>query len=355
MLMFNINYNFYCIGELYFEITNCNPKERFLCTLYDGDEKLYSSEIGLNGWIATDSRKYISNYFAELKSLTDGKITRISFLENLKGKRVYIPFGSSSLGDTIAWIPYCLAFQKKYECKVIVSTFKNFLFDYPELEFTNPGFIVNNIVAMPELGWHWDKTKEPVNPATIPLQEAACKILHLDYEEILPNLVSNQVRLIEDKYICISTTSTSQCKHWYYWKELITDLKKLGYRVIELSQDADDFGAEFIEDKSLLNVMNYLKYCDFYIGLSSGISWLAWAMKVKVFMISNFTESNHEFTCIRIDNRNVCNGCWNNPKFKFDKGNWWYCPEHEDTPRQFECHKSISHTDVYLKILEHHP
>lgn len=343
-------YNFYCIGKLFFEITHCNSKERFKCTFYDGSLKLYEAILGTNEWMSTDSRKYIGNYFVHVESLSTGKITIISFLEHLKGKRIYISFGSSSLGDTIAWMPYCLEFQNKYECKVIVSTFKNYLFDYPELEFVKPGDIVNNIVAMPEIGWHWDYTKEPENPATVPLQKAATNILHLDYVEIRPKLVKNQTRVIEEKYVCISTKSTSQCKHWYYWKELIIELKKLGYRVIELSQDADDFGAEYIEDKSLNNVMNYLKYCDFYIGLSSGISWLAWAMNVKVYMISNFTENNHEFECIRIDNRNVCNGCWNNPKFKFDKGNWWYCPEHEDTPRQFECHKSISCSDVLKKL-----
>jgi autotransporter strand-loop-strand O-heptosyltransferase len=121
--------------------------------------------------------------------------------------------------------------------------------------------------------------------------------------------------------------------------------------VIELSQEANDYGAEKLEDTSLERVINHLKGCEFYIGLSSGISWLAWAVKAKVVMISNFTETNHEFECIRVENRKVCNGCWNNPKFRFDKGNWNWCPEHEDTPRQFECHRSISVDDVLEKLV----
>jgi autotransporter strand-loop-strand O-heptosyltransferase len=61
-------------------------------------------------------------------------------------------------------------------------------------------------------------------------------------------------------------------------------------------------------------------------------------------MISNFTNPDHEFqtNCIRIINQNTCRGCWNNPLFRFDKGSWMWCPEHEETPRQFECHKLIT-------------
>jgi autotransporter strand-loop-strand O-heptosyltransferase len=61
-------------------------------------------------------------------------------------------------------------------------------------------------------------------------------------------------------------------------------------------------------------------------------------------MIANFTNSDHEFSknTIRITNESVCHGCWHNPLFRFNKGDWNWCPEHENTPRQFECHKSIS-------------
>ena len=54
--------------------------------------------------------------------------------------------------------------------------------------------------------------------------------------------------------------------------------------------------------------------------------------------------------CTRITNTSVCNGCWNNPLFKFDKGNWNWCPEHEGTERQFECHKSITSEMVINQI-----
>ena len=100
--------------------------------------------------------------------------------------------------------------------------------------------------------------------------------------------------------------------------------------------------------------MNVIHHSEFMIGLSSGLSWLSWAIGKHVVMISNFTEENHEFTsnCTRIVNKSVCNSCWNNPNFKFDKGDWSWCPVHKGTQRQFECHKSITGEMVINKIKE---
>ena len=96
------------------------------------------------------------------------------------------------------------------------------------------------------------------------------------------------------------------------------------------------------EDKSIENTMNLIHYSKFFVGLSSGLSWLAWALKKDVVMISNFTQADHEFKCIRVTNTNVCHGCWNDPQYKFDKGDWGWCPVHKGTDRQFECQTSIT-------------
>ena len=90
------------------------------------------------------------------------------------------------------------------------------------------------------------------------------------------------------------------------------------------------------------NAIDYIGNSEFFIGLSSGLSWLAWALGKKVFMISNFSEAGHEFSCYRLTNTNVCHGCWNNPDFKFDKGDWEWCPINKGTDKQFECQKSIT-------------
>ena len=104
------------------------------------------------------------------------------------------------------------------------------------------------------------------------------------------------------------------------------------------------------EDLPMSEVMSIIHHSEFFIGLSSGLSWLAWALDKQVVMISNFTEDNHEFDCIRVTKKNVCHGCWNSPEHTFDKGDWDWCPLHKGTPRQFECHTSITAQDVISSL-----
>jgi autotransporter strand-loop-strand O-heptosyltransferase len=348
-----LKYNLNLVNGLFFELINTWENKEYRVRFLDHNVEIYSTMLKKGQW-AKINRKYLSKYFVEI---WDGEILkeRISVLDHIKGKKVFISFESKALGDSIAWIPYCLQFKNIYQCDVVVSTFLNDFFApvYPELTFAPRGSVVHNIVAMFELGWYWDKDREPVHPATIPLQQAASNILNLTYNEIQPRIAfTPKDRPMSEKYICISTRSTAQCKHWYYWSELISYLKEQGYRVFEISKEADDYGAERLMDISLENTMNYLHHAEFFIGLSSGLSWLNWALGKQTVMISNFTTADHEFqsNCIRVTNPAVCNGCWNNPLFKFNKGDWNWCPEHEDTPRQFECHKSITVDHVIASL-----
>ena len=87
------------------------------------------------------------------------------------------------------------------------------------------------------------------------------------------------------------------------------------------------------------------------------MSWVAHAMGKKVAMIANFTEDWNEFDLslsdyIRITNKNVCHGCWNviDKDFTFDINDWYWCPKHKDTNKQFECHTSITPEQVFNEI-----
>jgi autotransporter strand-loop-strand O-heptosyltransferase len=162
-------------------------------------------------------------------------------------------------------------------------------------------------------------------------------------------------RPIKEKYITIATNSTAGCKFWTKdgWQHLVNHLHSLGYKIINVSKENNPFkNVERLKDTSIENTMNVIHHSEFFIGLSSGLSWLSWALGKHVVMISNFTEPDHEFTtnCTRIIKKDVCNGCWNNPDFRFDKGDWNWCPVHKGTQRQFECHTSITHEMVIEQI-----
>jgi autotransporter strand-loop-strand O-heptosyltransferase len=112
--------------------------------------------------------------------------------------------------------------------------------------------------------------------------------------------------------------------------------------IVNTSKEDNPFdNCEKIVDTSIEYTIDCIRQSDFFIGLSSGLSWLAWAIGTPVVMISNFTEADHEFSCYRVSDTSVCHGCWNNPNFIFDRGDWDWCPEHKGTERQFECHTKI--------------
>jgi autotransporter strand-loop-strand O-heptosyltransferase len=151
--------------------------------------------------------------------------------------------------------------------------------------------------------------------------------------------------------------STTQSKYWNNptgWREVVSYLKGLGYRVICIDQkpvhghglvwNHIPHGAEDeTGDRSLAERVRWLRHADFFIGLSSGLSWLAWAAGTPVVLIAGFTHPVNEFTTpYRVINYHTCNSCWNDPLVRFDHKDFLWCPRHKDTPRQFECTRLIT-------------
>lgn len=350
-----MDFVFHCVNNPYFEVKYNKPKQ-FKIKIFDDRGNLhYQNDINSNNWVKLN-REYYTKWTVKL--WTDDTLIYKNTLD-FSSKRVFISFDSHSLGDTVAWIPYCSEFQKLHNCELIVSCNWSELFKkvYPEIEFVPPGSTVHNIFGMYEIGWFWDNKKEPELPNTIPLQKTITNILGIDFKELRPKIdFTSGLRPYKEKYVTIATHSTSGLKYWNNpngWQELVDYLISKDYTVVSISkEDSELKNILKLSDTSIKNTMNVIHHSEFFIGLSSGLSWLCWAMNKHVVMISNFTEKDHEFTtnCTRITNPNVCNSCWNNPMFKFDKGDWNWCPEHKDTPRQFECHKSITSNQVIDKI-----
>jgi len=337
------------VGQPYLEIKS-GLKADFKVQYFDGDKLVYENTIGSNCWVKLN-RQYYTKWHS--KVYMDGKLIHDNVLD-LEGKRVYIALSSKSLGDTIAWAPYAVEFQKKHRCEVIMSTFLNKILDIPEIELVEPGTVVPNIYAQYNIGWFYDSNKEPVLPNTIKLQEAATNILGLDFKEMSPRLMyASKKALPDSKYVTIATNSTSGCKFWTKegWQGVINYLHEKGYKVINVSLEENPFdNCEQIINHNIYDTMALIDHSEFFIGLGSGVSWLAWALGKEVVMINNFAEEDHEFECIRITNKNVCNGCWNNQNFKFDKS-WDWCPIYRNTPRQFECQRSITADDVINRLV----
>lgn len=345
------SYNFitHFVDGVHFEIVG-NSHSNFRVQFSDKlGNILYEEIIKCNSWIKLN-RKYYTDW--NIKVWENDQLVYNEDV-SLKNKRVMISFESNSLGDTLAWMPYCDEFQKKHDCFLFVSTFKNFLFtmQYPNINFIEPAEVVENLYAKYDLGWFYDFNKEPILPNTIPLQQTATNILGLEYKELKPKLNFTprmNVASTDKPYVCIAPDSTAGCKEWSLenWQGVVDFIINKGYDVVNVSIDSKyNLKNVFVPSNLTLDVtMQIIHYSEFFIGLSSGLSWLAWSLNKHIIMIANFTKADHEFSsdCTRITNENVCNGCWNNKNFKFDKGDWNWCPIWKGYDKHFECQKSIT-------------
>ena len=279
-------------------------------------------------------------------------------------RKVLVNFKSSSLGDTICWLPYVEHYRTRNDCKVYCFTFKNEYFkqSYPEINFINAeDFKEFNFSETINVGLFKDTPFEVKNAG---LSNVASYYLGLEHKELKPKIdILNKQKKIEGKYVCIAVQSTAQAKYWNNedgWRKVVKYLKLLGYKVVCVDKNYDfgkgdfrnkppkeaiDKTGDFPLQERITDIYN----CEFFIGLSSGLSWVAWALAKKVILISGFTKPNNEFnTPYRPINKDVCYGCWNEEVF--DRGNWTWCPHHEGTERQFECSKNISFEMVKEEI-----
>ncbi len=324
---------------------------------------VYKTTLSPNTWCTTSNKCYKEyniniNYKNQLVA---------SHKFDLKGKNVLINFESKSIGDTLAWIPYVEEFRQKHQCNVYCVTFWNewFVNTYTNVKFLPVGSPnPENLYAKYLIGWFQpvDPNRNPIDYKKIPLQKTASDILGLEYKEIRPKIeIAEGVRPIKEKYVCIAQFSTANTKHWHYpsknsnkgWQTIVNWLNAQGYKVMVISKQPTSLQnvIDRTGDFPIEHRINELKWCEFFIGIGSGLSWLAWAVGKKVVMISGFTFPFCEFQTnnINVHNFNVCNGCFN--KFQFDRGDWNWCPEHKDTDRQFECSINITPQMVIDRIV----
>jgi autotransporter strand-loop-strand O-heptosyltransferase len=128
----------------------------------------------------------------------------------------------------------------------------------------------------------------------------------------------------------------------------------MGYQVVIIQQEPNQWSnvVDLTGDIPIEHRLEVLRGAEFFIGLPSGLSWLAWAAEIPVVMISGFSDefAEFQFDLYRVTNKSVCNSCWNDPTQIFDKGDWWWCPRNKNTERHFECTKTITPEMVMERI-----
>lgn len=337
--------------------------------LIDLDEDKVVESAYVSGGELFKSKK---RYFAKWKVLITSYVGTGGTFEheyNAEGKEVLIRMAFGALGDTFGWIPYVEKFRVKHKCRLILSVDPKFipLFEntYPEIKFITKEAVGN---YAPYASYKVclfgvnNRTCQPYDYRKIALHKHAAYILGVDDTEEPPRFDLSAPRTIMEPYVCISSFGSTQCKCWNNprgWLDVVNFLNDSGYRVLDIDKYRGygsgwhfnylPYGSEnFTGDKPLQERIDLLHHADFFIGLSSGLSWMAWGCKIPVVMISGFTYPWHEFyTPYRVFNETVCHGCWNEER---SNGDFFWCPRHKGDDRQFECTRKISSEQVIETI-----
>lgn len=335
------------MGDLikeFVSVTGC------ILSVTDEVERLQSPHFKFSGsdeslFYRTLNTDQIISYFAPVLAATEN---------------VLIYLRSTSLGDSISFLPYADEYARRRGIICSVATSFDFLFEgnYHNLKHVPFTANLSSYTDVIYCDYIYD----------MPLQLGFAKQLGIsDAGKLRPVInKSKEQRPTNKKYVCFSMHSTAQAKHWNNnggWEKLCDMLTKKGYTPVCIDRHYS-FGVEGCWNEipkncfnktgmELAGMINWIEHCEFFIGLSSGLSWVAHALGKKVVMISGVTTADNEFDedCIRIHRTDLCNSCFNFPsKHLFDAGDWYWCPMHKGTSRAFECTKRISAKQVMDSI-----
>jgi autotransporter strand-loop-strand O-heptosyltransferase len=325
----------------------------------------YRTTLSENTWAASNI-----SYYVDWKVIVRDNATQdILFVDRhmFIGKKVHIVFDSAALGDNIAWMGVVDAFNKKHNCKVSASTFFNDIFkeQYSDIEFVEPNTYFSNFDYTYKLGFFEKSHLSPNDCKNVSLQQLAAGILGLhEFVETIPKItVKEKETEIKNPYVVIATQSTAQAKYWNNpgsWEKIVDFLKEKNYDVVCVDKHKIYGSGEYMNtspvntiprhERTLDQTIATINEAEFFIGLGSGLSWLAWALNKHVVLISGFSNPMSEFStnCTRIFNDKGCNSCYN--RHKFDPGDWLWCPDQKGTDRMFECTKNITPEEVIQAI-----
>ncbi len=304
------------------------PSGNWHVTIRDYDSGLLFYDGDVSEVILVSMEKYYIHW--QIEVYRDGELV-FGHIFDPVGQKIRLFFVSKLIGDMLSFLPYVPMIRDMYRADVSIKINENMkdickrLFpdirQFEEIEENTYAsyYLVSGLGGM----WGWI----PMDGRMIPMTQTGQVILGLPYPaEKLP--WPTGPRIIKEPYVCIGVQASSAGKGWHYphgWDEVTDYLKGLGYRVLcidrekkyrskltdytmEIPQGAEDFTG----DRPLLERADMLHHADFFLGLCSGLSWLAYTADCPVVMIGGFSLPWTEFpTPYRVYNRLLCNGCYN--------------------------------------------
>jgi autotransporter strand-loop-strand O-heptosyltransferase len=272
---------------------------------------------------------------------------------SLENMDVMLHIDSFCLGDTICWGSLLEAFVENHKpSKLCVTTFWPELFrDTDRISFLSA---VSDETHVCDRFISSGYDKRNLNHVRHGMFWAAKESMKLpqDARVDLSIFRKHQFQRQQNK-ITIAPESKKKIARWDYlgnygWQEVVDRLNSNGFEVHNVSHEQmlmlrgvhSHHGNDDINE-----ALRHICESRIFIGLGSGLSWLAWAYGIPVVMIAGFTKPFMEFPCYRVINPHACFGCFN--VFTNVTSS---CPIFQGTPRANECHNSITPDMVMAQV-----
>lgn len=316
--------------------------------------------------------KEVFNYIKDIWNYIDEKSAIVTKdLEKVESETL-VEIKTNALGDTIGAVAVIEEFRKKSDKKisVICNNIDIFKKSYPFIKFYNTN---SNFEYLPSKNlWKLDDMyfNEKISTTykfDVPLLKGFADDFKLEDLSNIKIKVDNpnKPRPVKNKYVCFGIHSTSQCKYWNYpggWDDLAKYFRKRNitpvcvekYESFGITNHFNTLPMKTVKKIGMPfdDVLNYISHAEMFIGISSGLSWVAQGLGVPTVIISNATSKDNEFVdekTLRIYDESVCHGCFH--KYKFDPMDWLWCPVYRnDENKRFMCTKAITTEMVIEKI-----
>ncbi len=330
------------------------PRGDWHIRVSDADSEVVFLDQDVSEKTLVSMEKYYIHW--QIEAYLDGEL-QFAHLFNPEGMDVLFSPVRTPLGDAVMLFPYMRAFVEAHGCRALFLS--NPAYDpivrayFPEFRIV--GRITETTYAQYLIGaFQTPPFLLPDSARFLPANYIGRFLfgLHRTPKKILFH--PREARAIAEPYVCIAVQASGVAKSWHCpggWETVVEYLKSLGYRVLCIDRDKrneDDKGhsatmpegaEDYTGNRPLMERIEVLAHADFFIGIGSGLSWLADAAGCPVILISGISMPYAEFdTPYRVMNPLVCHGCYNDATV-----NWLdpLCPKHHDTKREYECTRKI--------------
>ena len=219
---------------------------------------------------------------------------------DLKDKEVLIISPSHCLGDNIAFIQAVSTFQKQHQCKVSYLI-KHDIREVLKNNYSNINFIKKKQKShyfasyKVKCGDCITRNETIVHHFLVSLQKVAEYILKVQHRD-RQKLLCTETIDFGGKYVVYSQRASSRMKEWnnpQALKEVIKYLQSLNYKVVNLDVEPKNKKIKdviYLNDKTytLQDKINVISGADFFIGIPSGLAWLAWACYIPAIVLGGF-------------------------------------------------------------------